>query len=451
MAGQSALVLGAVALTVHGPAGIVDLVVPADAQAIDVAREYAAACRLPAEPTLRTRRGDLLAPDDILSARGIESGVILAADGAVAAPRARRAPVAVELPPGGLSALWVGLAAALAIYAGWAGAHADGLRQQLLVAFLGVGALTGLIPAGAYAPRRAVVAPVFAGAAAFAVAWSPEPQRLPTVVGVAALVAAVVAAAARASDDRADEALRVWIGSGAAVFVVTAACALLGSTPQVAWALLFVAGVLAARLVPWYAVDVPDSYLIDLERLAVTAWSARVRPPGHRQRTVVPLGAVSDVAGRGSRTLAAAAWAVLALSVVSAPLLLATATQPIDRIGARVVVLAGAAALLLAARSYRYWLPRGLLRIAGILVGVVGLAATLGPLHAGVVISLGIVATVLGLVLVAAAIATGRGWRSVWWAARADLVEGLAGATAVAALVVAAGLFRHLWESGLSV
>lgn len=451
MAGQSALVLGAVALTVHGPAGIIDLVVPADAQVVDVAREYAAACRLPVEPTLRTRRGDLLAPDDALSARGIESGAILAADGAVVVPRRPRRMVAMAAPAGGLSALWVGIAAALALYAAWAGANTDGLRQQLIVAFLGVGALSGLVPTGPYASRRAIVAPVFAGAAAFALAWSSEPERIPTVLGVAALVAAVVAAAARSASPRADEALRVWIITGSAVFVVTAACALLDLAPQVAWALLFLGAVLGARLVPSYAVDVPDSYLIDLERLAVTAWSARVRPPGHRQRTIVPLGAVSDVAGRGSRTLAAAAWAMLALSVVSAPFLLATATLPIDRVGARIVVLAGAAALLLAARSYRYWLPRGLLRFGGVLVAVVGLVAALRPLHAGLVISLGIVATILGLVVVAAAIATGRGWRSVWWAARADLAEGLAGATAVAALVVATGLFRHLWESGLSV
>ena len=452
MAGESALTLGALALTVHGPSGIVDIVVPADAQAVDVAREYAAACRLPEEPVLRTRRGETLAPADTLSARGVVSGSVLAADGPVAlAPRPRRRlAVAVERA-GGLSALVAGVAAALALYAGWAGAHADGLRQQLLVVLLALGAATGLVPTGAYAPRRAVVAPAFAGAAAFALVWSPEPERLPTVIGVAALVAAVVAAAVRAVDTRAEEALRVWIITGASVFVVTAACALLGFAPQVAWALLLVAAVLAARLVPSYAVDVPDSYLIDLERLAVTAWSARVRPAGRRQRTIVPLAAVSEVAGRGARTLAAAAWAVLALAVVAAPLLLATATRPIDRVGARVVVLAGGAALLLAARSYRYWLPRGLLRIAGIVVTVAGLVAALRPLDDGLVVALGLVAVVLGVVLVAVAIATGRGWRSVWWAARADLAEALAGATAVGALVVAAGIFRHLWESGLSV
>ena len=44
------------------------------------------------------------------------------------------------------------------------------------------------------------------------------------------------------------------------------------------------------------------------------------------------------------------------------------------------------------------------------------------------------------------AVATGRGWRSAWWSRRAEVAEGLAGAGAIAALVVASGLFRALWE-----
>jgi hypothetical protein len=44
------------------------------------------------------------------------------------------------------------------------------------------------------------------------------------------------------------------------------------------------------------------------------------------------------------------------------------------------------------------------------------------------------------------AVATGRGWRSAWWSRRAEVAEGLAGAGTIAALVVASGLFRTLWE-----
>ena len=47
---------------------------------------------------------------------------------------------------------------------------------------------------------------------------------------------------------------------------------------------------------------------------------------------------------------------------------------------------------------------------------------------------------------VAAAIASGRGWRSVWWSRRAELAESLSGSLAIAAAVVAAGVFRALWE-----
>ena len=459
MTRQSAIVGGAMAVTVHGPYGVLDLVVPADAQAADVAREYAAQLGLAVAPGLRTRRGERLTSSEALSARGVASGDLLVAEGEVPVAeqgrRRRRALARATRPQrteaGALSGLWVALAAAVACLAGWSGAHSDGVRQHVTVVLLGLAALTGLVPSGALAPRRAVAAPAFAGAAAFVLAWSPEAERIPTVLGVSALVAAVVAALARAVDRRAEEALRVWIIAGALVFVVTCACALIGFAPQVPWAVLFVASVLAARLVPTYAVDVPDSFLIDLERLAVTAWSARTRPPGRRGRTLVPVGAVTQVAASGARTLTAAGWAVLAVAVVSAPLLLATATDPIDRVGARVVVLAGACALLLAARSYRHAAPRGLLRAAGVLTGTAGLVAVIGHAGDGLVVTLAIVAIVVAVLVVAAAVATGRGWRSVWWAARADLLEGLAGAAAIGTLVVAVGLFRHLWESGLGV
>jgi hypothetical protein len=57
----------------------------------------------------------------------------------------------------------------------------------------------------------------------------------------------------------------------------------------------------------------------------------------------------------------------------------------------------------------------------------------------------------VGALLVAACvtvagIATGRGWRSVWWARRAEIGEVLCGALAVGSVVVASGLFRTLWE-----
>jgi hypothetical protein len=52
----------------------------------------------------------------------------------------------------------------------------------------------------------------------------------------------------------------------------------------------------------------------------------------------------------------------------------------------------------------------------------------------------------LGVVALVAAVATGRGWRSVWWSRRAEVAESLCGSFAFAAAVVAAGVFRRLWE-----
>ena len=66
MGGANELADG-LALSVHGPAGVVDLRVPAGALVRDVAREYAAHARLGAEPELRTTCGSLLSPDLVLA------------------------------------------------------------------------------------------------------------------------------------------------------------------------------------------------------------------------------------------------------------------------------------------------------------------------------------------------------------------------------------------------
>lgn len=445
---------GGLALTVHGPAGEIDLVVPSDARIGDVAQEYAEQTGTATPPRLVTRTGRRLSPTTTLSAGQIRSGALLVVDlagaadatGATreehAAPTHDRAPVA----PGGASAMCVAIASAAAVLAGWAAAQAGGAARDVTAVLLGLAALIGIWPHGPLAPHRAAAAPAFAGAAAFALAWGPGLDRLPGVVGFAALAAAVAAAVARALDRRSDEALRVWIVVGAAVFVIVSGCALFDFGAQVPWALLFVAAVFAGRMVPSYAVDVPDHHLIDLERLAVSAWSARELPTGRRGRTIVPVAAVDDVATRGARTLTASSWAVLAVASLSGPMLLLTATRSVDRIGARIVVVAGALALLLAARSYRYAFPRTLLRAAGLIALVAGLTAVAGSIGTGWLMGACVASIAVGLGTVAAAVATGRGWRSVWWSARAELAEALTGATTIGTLVVAVGFFRFLWE-----
>jgi hypothetical protein len=50
------------------------------------------------------------------------------------------------------------------------------------------------------------------------------------------------------------------------------------------------------------------------------------------------------------------------------------------------------------------------------------------------------------VVVVVAAVATGRGWRSAWWSRRAEVAEALCGSAALAVVLVASGVLRHLWK-----
>ena len=83
MEGGRRLAHGTVALTVHGPSGALDLVVPPEASVDDVAREYAAKAGLQFAPTLHSRLGTALVAGSSLAELGIRSGDVLAAGGAV--------------------------------------------------------------------------------------------------------------------------------------------------------------------------------------------------------------------------------------------------------------------------------------------------------------------------------------------------------------------------------
>lgn len=457
---------GAVALTVHGQAGAVDLVVPLGASAADVAREYAAQAGLRVVPALGTSAGRLLDPGALLAGEGVRSGALLVALDEPVTPSAPPAPSA-PLDPAGRSgplsgpvsgpapaasasqgaAAWVAVAAGLALLSGWGAARVDGALHQTSVAVLVLAAVVGVLPLGRLAAYRLAAAPAFAGAAAFAVAWEPAVVLRPTAVGVAALVAALAAAVGRALSRAQDEALRVWVVAGVVVFVVTVAGALVGAPTPLVWGLLLVLAVLAPRFVPGLAVDVPDQLLLDLERLAVTAWSARERPAGRRGRTLVAPDAVAAVAASGARTVTAACAAVLVVAGVAATGLLGSVTAEVDVVGARLMVLFAGAAIVLAARSYRHRAARVLLRLAGLSCWAVLAATTAPALQASAGMVLAVAAVVAAALVVVVAVATGRGWRSPWWARRAEVAEGLSTALALAALVVASGFFRSLWET----
>lgn len=439
------------ALSIHGPTGILDLVVPDGATGVDVAREYARLAGLEVLPHLYSPLGEALPAQRPLSSAGVEAGdVVVATTGA---REERRTPTpqvgrgAERVQPGRLSALWFTLAGALGLLAGWwAGQTGPGPESSAVAAVLAGTALLAAAPVGQLSGQRAVTAPAFGAGAALVVAWSPGAERLPMVLGTAALGAAVTAAVARSWRDEQDEALRVWMVAGGAVFVLAGTAAVLGLRPAVVWSLLLLGAMLAARFVPSLAVDVPDQVLLDLDRLAVTAWSARDTRRGRRSSMVVTADSVSGLVDRGSRLVTAASAAVALAAVVGAPMLLATATLELDRIGAWAQVFLAGGALLLAARSYRHRAAQGLLRVAGLACWVALSAVGLSLLGDRVLLVGGVVVALVGGGCAAVAVATGRGWRSLWWSRRAEQGEAFSGALALAAVLVATGLFRFLWE-----
>lgn len=439
-----------IALSIHGPAGVLDLVVPAGATPVDVAREYAAQADVPGIPLLQTALGERLNAAVPLRDAGVQPGDVLVATSGVHRPRrvtlleaAKNAP---ESPR--LASLIATVAALVAALAGWyAGRAGEDTVRTVVVGLLLACALVGALPVGRHTRQRAAAAPAFAASAAFAAIHEPGAHLLPAVLAAAALSAAVVAGIARALARDADEVATVWIVAGLTAFACCAVPAMLGWDPRVSWTLLVVLSMMAARFAPSLAIDVPDEALLDLDRLAVTAWSARdSQRAGHRGRIVVTAAAMEHLVRRASRVVTGAAAAVLVTVVVAGPLLLAAASIDLDRIGARCLVLFAGCSLLLAARSYRHATARTLLRLAG-LAALASLVVDLvaGP-GAGHVDTFFYVALALGVVALAAAVATGRGWRSVWWARRAEVAESLCGSLAFASAVVAAGMFRRLWE-----
>ena len=439
-----------IAVSIHGPAGVLDLVVPAGATSVDVAREYAKQADVPGIPLLQTALGERLNAAVPLGEAGIQPGDVLVATTGVHRPRrvtllqaAKNAP---ESPA--LAAMIAWVAALVAALAAWyAGRAGDDSVRTVTVGLLLACSLVGVLPVGRHARQRAAVAPAFAAAAAFAALYEPGLHLLPAVLGSAGIAAAVVAGIGRALSVGGDEVSSVWIVSGLTVFACCAVPAMLGWDARVAWTLLVFLAMMAARFAPSLAVDVPDEALLDLDRLAVTAWSARdVQRHGRRGRIVVAADAMERLVHRASRIVTGAAAAILVTVLVAGPLLLRTATIDLDRIGARCLVFFAGCSLLLAARSYRHAAARALLRLAG-LGALLALAVHLvvGP-GAGHVDTFFFVTVGLGAVAVAAAVATGRGWRSVWWSRRAEVAESLCGSLAFAAAVVAAGVFRRLWE-----
>jgi hypothetical protein len=132
--------------------------------------------------------------------------------------------------------------------------------------------------------------------------------------------------------------------------------------------------------------------------------------------------------------------------VIAAPSLLLTATTDVDRQGALALLFSAGGCLMLVARSYRHAPARVLLRLAGLFCWLALSVPVAAEASDRTLMYVAFLAVLLAAGVLVAAIATGRGWRSVWWARKAEVAETLCGAGAVASVVVASGLFRLLWE-----
>lgn len=435
-------------LSVHGPAGVIDLMVPRGITAHDVAREYARQAGVGTIPLLQTALGQLIPADRLLTDAGVESGdMVVATAGFHRSRKASGVGVRARADePGPLSALACTTAALAGALAGLFGTTIESDTVRSVVA--GVLLLTGVlatVPAGMHARHRVVAAPAFGAAAALAYV-GPSGYQVSGIVAACALAAAVVAAVGRAWSPGSDEALSVWIVVSSLVAAVTGLTLFTEFEPRVGWAILLMLAMLGARFAPVFAIDVPDHALIEMEKLAVTAWSARDGVTNRRGRMIVPESQMKVIVASGTRMITASAAAILVVVCIAVPLLLRTAVIDLDRIGARCLVFFAGAAILMAARSYRHRAARSLLRLAGLACWAAFFTVVLRVAGPGQQAGLVAAAVVIGLICVAAAVATGRGWRSVWWSRRAEVAEVMAGSFGIGATVVASGLFRALWE-----
>ena len=236
-----------IAVTVHGPSGALDLLVPVGAAVADVAREYAAQCGLPHPPALLTPAGRLLPESVGLESVGVESGAVLVAT--FGPPPAHR-PAGPgpgedrrQRRPAGRDRrrpLVRGRRHRRACSPACSPPARTRPSAAPPIVLLVLAAASGVVPTGRYAAQRAATAPAFAAAAAYAAAWQPGADRLPLLLGIAGLGAAAAAGATRAAGAASREVQNVWIASGIGVFLVAGATLLAGFAPQVAWGVLVV-------------------------------------------------------------------------------------------------------------------------------------------------------------------------------------------------------------------
>ncbi len=356
------------------------------------------------------------------------------------ADRGRPAPLAAgELALSGAGLLAVVLIGLLARFEGLTMATRLIVAGAALVA--GVAAAIGRVRPEFGQPAAAL----FGFGAGFALVPAGFAGQLELAVTVGSLTAAVVLAFARSgrTDGEAVVAsvlLLAAVGTALAFGIGLT----LGGSPRVPAAILLglLPGVL--RVLPSYSLDVPDEQLIDVNRLAVTAWTARTsRTPARRIRLAELRREVADA----QRTVSAAAVTVSALAVLLAGLVLARPGSPTARWGSIALVSLVLLALALQPRSARSLVNKVAPRLAAALL-LGELAIELAGRHSPAGSLLGAAGLLLaGLLGCAAASAVATGWTSLRLSRSADLLESLAVLLALPAALIAVdaiSTFRQL-------
>lgn len=443
-----------VRLTVAGDAGRADLAVPPAADVATVLRWYAESVGAPlAGLELRTSAGALLDPREPVAGLRLAHGALLVAcvpeapagsssDG----PPRPGTPVRPRLGPAtAVPAVTAAVAAVLA--GGLAAAAGDPWRTGAAGVLAAAVVAVLLLPGGRAAAVPA--APAFGVGAGLALGYAPGPGGLLLGLVAGGLAAVAVAGVARALRPGVhDEALLVWLSSAGLVAAAALAALLVGVGSASLLPVLLTAAVAAALLLPSAVVDVPDTTLVDLDLLAVTAWSARERPRGRRRRVVVRPEAVAALARRSRRLVEAGSVAVAVVVAVTAPVLALAGHHGVTGDGARVLLLLAAATLVLSTRGLRAGLARSSQRLASlwcfVLLGAHAVTRV-GPSYWWAVV---VVAAGPALLVAVVAVALGRGWRSVWWARAAEVAQTLCVVLLVGTLPVACGLF--VWIRGIA-
>ena len=465
--------LATIRLSVVGDAGRVDLAVPRWADVGAVAAGFRD--QTGSGPVLlSTATGRALDPTTSVHAARLEHGDLLVAVDADAAPvstaptgrgsRGRRAQPApstpappVVSPPtdraarsttgsvvARLAPAAVAVAGLLAATAGAlaGGPAADAASGALALVVLAVAGIVGLrVPAGAHDRAWLSVVPLLLAAAVVLQLPPAQAGATTLAVTVAGLAVACGSAALRAAvPGVADEELAVQLVAGVGVALVATVSLLSDWSTTTLAALVLLAAVLGARLLPSFVVDVPDHVLVDLQRLAVTAWTAREQPR-RSFRGVVREDDVRAVALRALRLVGAATGVCSLLVAASGAWLLLGPADGARDVGATLVCAATGAALVLSGRTLRATQARRWQRTTGTALLLATAASLLLEVGDDARVAGATVAVLLGLVLALVARSAGRGWTSVWWSRSAEIAEGLAFVAVVGAFPLVSGLF----------